>query len=215
MVKIVQYLDTINEIIDGGMVVKSPYVSALQEARSFTRRDSLTGNKEDGVSHGSWLGAVGYMIVLDHIGNKFNNPEKEDRFKEIKKIAGETNSFTRALIYFSDLSYREIFALYSLRCSFIHDFFLFNINKNQHLTHHFIVTRGKGRIVILPKINWDGNPKNRNYGNITEINLEVLGDLVEKIHELLLSLAVSGKLELNPEITLEYLTYEKTADKRQ
>jgi hypothetical protein len=208
MNKLIKYLDTKNEFVEKGMVIKSPYVAALQEARNFTGRNSLTGEKNKNVSHNSWLGAVGYMIVLDHIGNKFNNPEKENRLKDMLEITDRISSFTKALIYFSDLSYEKILALYSLRCSLVHDFFLFNIKKNKMLTHHFIVTQGSGKIVILPKIRWDGDLKNRNT-NATIVNLEALGDLVEKIHKELLRLANLEKLKLNSGIELESLTYKK------
>jgi uncharacterized protein with HEPN domain len=209
MDKITKYLDTKNEFVEKEMVIKSPYVAALQEARNFTGRNSLTGEKNKNVSHGSWLGAVGYMIVLDHIGNKFNNPEKENRLKDMLEITDRISSFTKALIYFSDLSYEKILALYSLRCSFVHDFFLFNINKkNILLMHHFVVTQGSGEIVTLPNIRWDGDLKNRNI-NATIVNLESLGDLVEKIHKELLRLANLEKLKLNSGIELESLTYKK------
>ena len=209
MDKITKYLDTKSEFVERGMIIKSPYVSALQEARNFTGRNSLTGEKNKNASHGSWLGAVGYMIVLNHIGNKFNNQGKENRLKDILKIIDGTNSFVKALVYFSDLSYEKILALYSLRCSFVHDFFLFNINeKNKILTHHFVVTQGSGEIVTLPNIKWDGDLKNRNV-NATIVNLEALGDLVEKIHKELLKLANSENLKLNKGVRLESLTYKK------
>ena len=129
--------------------------------------------------------------------------------KDILKSIDEINSFIKALIYFSDLSYEKILALYSLRCSFVHDFFLFNINKkNSLLTHHFVVTQGPGEIVTLPNIKWDGDLKNRNV-NVTKVNIEMLGDLVEKIHKELLKLTESKKLKLNKGIKLENLTYYK------
>lgn len=211
MYTMLNYIDATKEIIENEKIIKSPYVAALQHARYATNRNEHTGEKINNKKHGSWLGAVGYMIVLDHIGNKFNNLDKEYRIKEIseilKKSKDDIKSLIKALGYFSSLSSDKIFALYALRCSLVHDFFIFNRNKN--FTHHFTLEEGPGEIVTLPIIKWNGDLKNRNSPNITKINLEALGDLVEKIHICLLKLVTLGELLLNDDANLEYLTYNK------
>lgn len=209
MYSIIDYLDSAKKIIENERINKSPYVAALQHSRFATNRDEKTGEKKNNRKHGSWLGTVGYMIVLDHIGNKFNICKSESRIieiaKKLNKSVEKVPSLIRAPGYFSDLSNDKIFALYALRCSLVHDFFLYN-NKDKNYMHHFSVTEGDGEIVTLPNIKWDGNLKNRNI-NVTVVNLEAFSDLVEEIHEKLLEFAKKGMLKINTGITLEYLTY--------
>jgi len=212
MNKFTSYLDTTKEIEIDGMIIQSPLVAVLQEARKMTGRDEKTGKKVKNVSHGSWLGSVGYMITIDQIGDKFYLPDREDGIKEISGVLSRSIenvcSFVKALANFSHLSNEEIFALYALRCSFVHDYFLYNIG-NKHFTHHFIVTQGEENIVILPEENWDGDLKNRTDKNKTTISLEALGDLVEEIHKKLLELSTDGKLNIKPGAMLESVTYKK------
>lgn len=209
MYTILDYLDSSRELIENGRINKSPYVAALQHSRYATNRNENTGEKIIGKKHGSWLGAIGCMIVLDIIGSKFNVLANKNRIDEIKNELKPQKipSFVKALGYFSNLSCEEIFALYALRCTFIHDFFLYN-NKNIKYLHHFQVTDGEGKIVTLPNIKWDGDLKNRNI-NITIVNLEALGDLVEEIHSKLLNFAKENILKINVDANLDYLTYLK------
>jgi hypothetical protein len=209
MYTILDYLDPSRELIENGRINKSPYVAALQHSRCATNRDENTGEKIIGVKHSSWLGTVGYMIVLDIIGSKFRISTHKNKIDEIENELKpqKSPSLVKALGYFSNLSCEEIFALYALRCTFIHDFFLYN-KKNKKYLHHFQVTDGKGKIVTLPNIKWDGDLKNRNV-NITIVNLEALGDLVEEIHSKLLSFDRKNMLKINAGANLDYLTYLK------
>lgn len=206
------YLNASQEYVNGEIIIKSPYAAVLQEARNFTGRDYCSGLKREEESHVSWLGAVGYMIAIDHIGDKFYllDSKKEVLIKEYKKkFNGLLNSFTKALIYFSDLSIEEIAALYSLRCTFAHDFFLENKNKKiQILNHHFSVTQGtSGSLVRLGK-RWDGREK-KNNKNKTIINLELFGDLVEDIYNKLLTFLGDNKLMIYDDKELDFLQYKK------
>lgn len=204
-----KYLDASCKREEGGMIIKSPYVSVIQESREKAGRNQYSGIKNN-ESHGSWLGAVGYMIAIDHIGDKFYLPEKKERVEEAEeKLTGEAKSFLKTLLYFSDLSIEETFALYSLRCSLVHDFFLKNVN-NENLTHHFSVTQGgEGELVTLPKEKWDGDDKTRNNENKTIINIELLADLVEEIHLKLLKLLGEGTVSIYDDKKLEFLQYRK------
>ena len=73
-----------------------------------------------------------------------------------------------------------------------------NINSNNHsLTHNFTALQSPTLPVVqLPQYPWDGNLANRNATNITTINLEALGDIVEQICFKHLQLANARDLEV-------------------
>ncbi len=73
--KVLSYLDASTKDATSGRIIKSPYAAVLQEARGMTGRDIYSGEKIPNVSHGSWLGTVGYIIAIDHIGDKFFCPK--------------------------------------------------------------------------------------------------------------------------------------------
>ena len=101
--------------------------------------------------------------------------------------------------------------MYSLRCSFAHNFTLFNKNnRNPNLQHHFKVVSGsKSKLVILPKFKWDGIHKNKNEDNKTIVNLELLGDLVENIHNKIIELTKKDIIEYNDECLIKTFIYYK------
>jgi hypothetical protein len=173
---------------EGGVTRFSGFVAARNDARVATGRDG-NGNKIPGGYQGSWLGAVGYMSLLDQIGSCFKP-------KARSSVSG--NTIFKALSYFSQLTSDQINAIYALRCAFSHDFSLYNINvRDPYLTHRFQVRQGStGDFIVLPKTRWDGNYENMTPDNGTIINLELLGDLVEDICRNLESMARNGELEI-------------------
>lgn len=173
----------------GPIVIKSGLRAGLEDARSSTGRFPATGAKIIGASHGSWLGAVGYMIVLDQIGSCFK-PES------IPPVSG--NTIEKALSYFSNLNQAERNALYALRCAFAHDYSLYNVNsKKPEYTHQFGVGVGTNApVVTLPQQAWDGDYNRKPDISKTIINLEAFGDLVEDVFRQLWQLAESQQLEV-------------------
>jgi hypothetical protein len=171
-----------------GIHTFSGFVAALRDARTATGRDEF-GKKVDHTKFGCWLGAIGYMALLDQIGTCF---------KPKQKSYENGNSIRKALKYFSNLSDDEIEALYALRCCFAHDFSLHNINKEKpSRTHRFRVGVGAStHIITLPSARWDGDYKSKSLDDFTAINLEAFGDLVESICHQLLTLASSDELEI-------------------
>jgi hypothetical protein len=171
-----------------GIHIFSGFVAALRDARAATGRDEF-GRKVDHTRVGCWLGAIGYMALLDQIGTCF---------KPKKNSYESGTSVHKALKYFSNLSDDKIEALYALRCCFAHDFSLHNINrKKPSRTHRFRVGVGASEdIVSLPSVRWDENYESVNLDDFTTINLEALGDLVESICQQLFTLANSGELEI-------------------
>jgi len=173
---------------DGSITAFSSFAAALSDARNATGRDK-NGNILDPSKRGSWLGAVGYMILLDQIGSCFK-PTLVD------PVVG--NSFIKALKYFSSLPNTCIEALYALRCAFAHDFSLFNRNtENELRMHRFEVRIGNSEdVVVFPPVRWDGNFSNIHDDNTTIIYLDTFGLLVETLCAKLYSLYTSGELEV-------------------
>jgi hypothetical protein len=174
-----------------GIHIFSGFAAALRDARKVTGRNINTGDKLSGVLHGSWLGALGYMTLLDQIGKCFK--------PKSKPVISDGSAIFKALRYFTNLSEDEINAIYALRNAFAHDFSLYNRHPggNQNFTHRFMVITGtNGPLVKLPKLGWDGDYNNMIEDNCTVINLELFGDLMESICNDIFVLANSRQLEI-------------------
>ena len=155
--------------------------AGLRDARRATNRDD-NGKKNAG-SHANWLGALGYMAVLDQIGSCF----------ESTRLA-TGSSIERAMCHFSDLSDDDIQTVYALRCAFAHDYALINVNRPDR-THHFaLVADGATPMIARPSTAWDGNVATITPANVTTVNLELLGDLVESVYKRLVQEANTGTL---------------------
>jgi hypothetical protein len=168
----------------------SGFVAALRDARQVNGRDLETGAKIPSAPRAIWLGAIGYLALLDQIGSCFK--PKPSRIEQ-------GNAINKALKYFSSLTENAIDALYALRCAFAHDYSLHNIPKDKKklsLQHHFTVDVGSRPLITFPKVQWDGDYNNKNSNNVTIINLEAFGDLVESIYQELLKLAQAKQLEI-------------------
>ena len=180
----------------GAVKVTSCFKVALDDARKATCRQS-NGDTQPGINHGSWLGAIGYIVLLDQIGECLKPKSKESKYK---------NKVKKALDYFeSGLNDDEINALYALRCSFAHNYSLINVDKyfkkadksKDKLTHCFHVEVGKAcKIVELPQKRWERDFENISDDEITYINLEALGDLVENICSKIIDKFQRDELEL-------------------
>jgi hypothetical protein len=171
----------------------SGFIAALRDARKFTKRNQNNAQKltDDSCGdHGSWLGAIGYLSLLDQIGKCF------------KPVGTATinneNAISKALKYFTPIPHAQVDAIYALRNAFAHDYSLYNINPGRpSYTHNFTVVKSPDLpLVRLPQTRWDGNIANRSHDNLTVVNLEVLGDTVEQVCARLLQLANDGNLEV-------------------
>jgi hypothetical protein len=125
------------------MVRISTLMAGLRDARGACNRYAKTGLKRPQKAHGSWLGTIGYLILLDHIGKCF---------KPIGKQREEGSEIRKALKYFTALDKPQIDAICALRHAFAHDYGLYNKPddpperrlKRTHLQHHFVVCAGSG-----------------------------------------------------------------------
>lgn len=171
----------------------SGFCGALKDARKMTGRNIETGAK-DGTNQfghlGSWLGTIGYLSLLDQIGGCF------------KRVGGPVveenkSGIIKALKYFSNLDDNQIDAIYALRNSFAHDFSLQNVGKRAGLTHHFVVGNSPiESLIILPSNPWDGILESKSKKNLTKINLQALGDEVEKLVKNLIQLNSKNQVEI-------------------
>jgi len=176
-----------------GPVIVSSFTAALRDARHATGRDEVTGKVSEWGKQGNWLGAIGYLLLLDQIGTSFKRKDAP---------ALKCPSIIRALQGFSSISNRlDMEALYALRCALAHDFSVININREHpERTHHFLLTgaldNSPGPVVRRPSQPWDGDYATATEENATVINLHRFGDLVEATCTILRDLAAQDHLEV-------------------
>ena len=181
----------------------SSYTAALKDARLITGRSLLTGKPKKSIGKqlniknqlGCWAGALVYLVLIDHIGKffKHKNPNKTILY---------CNPFISALSNFSPLQEDEIRALYGLRCAFAHNYGLYNNedagNINKKNIHFFELSIHYNKLIKFPQTPWDGIDFSYNKKNfITEVNIKLLGDLVEDMHSRLIDLVKKNELEIN------------------
>jgi hypothetical protein len=162
----------------------STLCAALKDARKMTGRNIETGAKDsDNLKDlGNWLGAMGYITILDQIG-KCYIPQDKLPLEKTK------SAIIKALNYFSNLTDLEIDVLYALRNAFFHDFSLINKDNPKNIHQFKVDNHPTNPIVVLPKNNWDGDINSIIEENATYVNLQKLGDLVEDIYKRLLGLS--------------------------
>jgi len=167
------------------------FTAALRDARGITKRNPDNGEPNPNVKHGhvgSWLGALGYLVLLDHIGTCFKRKGGEE-------LPPKTSSVVKALTYFSRLEHRKILAIYALRCAFAHEYGLSNFHADPLLQHHFVVTAGSGELIRFPPVAWNRDFENAGR-DATTVDLWELGDLVESVCSNLLTIAHNDGLEI-------------------
>lgn len=178
----------------GKLVYFSALIAGIRDARKFTGRNLETGQIEiyDNNVNGCWLGAIGYLILLDQIGKCFKPSTVSFNFP------ANSTSILRTLKYFTSLSDSERYIIYALRCSLAHEYGLYNINKKEPaLTHHFVLRANSiTPLIEVPENQWDGAISTKSPKNCTTVNLLALGDLVEKIFESLKTMAFQNQLEI-------------------
>jgi hypothetical protein len=170
----------------------SSLYKGLVDCRSATNRDLVTGERLPNNEHDSWVGALGYLSLLDLIGTCLT------RKGLAQETPGEITPFIHALETFGGLTRQEISALYSLRCGFAHDFSLYNVHPTKpELTHYFHLRVDTDAPLVLPaKKPWDGDYRRTPLECATAVGLTRVGDLVEDIYLNLQRLAKSRDLEI-------------------
>jgi len=186
-----------------GVQYKSSFMGALRDARAVGERDVETGAVLAGAESGSWLAAVGYLVLLDQVGTCFT-------------LAGYVPggpSFVDALRCFSPLADEpSIQALYAVRNALAHDYALFNRNLGNPLRNHaFNYTADPAAPLIqLPAQPWTGQYVNIPQAQTTIVNVRKVGDLVEEVVARLRQEHQNGQLEIRlplPEFQVRYGMY--------
>lgn len=157
------------------------YLVALEEARHLSGRDIKTGHYNPHHKYVGFLGLLGYLCLIDHLGGVFSP-------KNPSRPSPSPNDFKRLLYEFTSLSSDEISALYGLRCSLAHNFS--QTNTDPRNLYCFTIARSLTEPLHTPAlVKWDGvfresvdNP----YQYHTKINSVKVGDLVEDIHKSLI-----------------------------
>lgn len=169
----------------------SSFSAALREARSSTGRSLEDGVIIDSQKSGNWAGACMYLILIDHIGEKF----KRNGF-----VSNSTGAFILALQNFTGLSQDEIEILYQLRNSFLHQFNLYNFpQKKSYKKRHFVVHRG-AQLITFPIQEFDGDLANITSNNATMVSLVEIGNLVEEMCSEITTLLNSDQLIVKTEL---------------
>jgi hypothetical protein len=160
-----------------GYMYRSGFVAALRDAREDSGRGPDTGAIMDESRTGHWLGAVGYLILLDQIGKCFA-PAGTTASHE-----SEQRSILRSLANWAPhIAHDEACAIYALRNALSHDYSLFNRNTNNpKFQHLFTLDRSTGSVVRLPGRPWPGDYAHPAEDCRTTVSLRELGNLVEAI----------------------------------
>lgn len=162
--------------------MRSSLEASLTSCREATNRDA-NGNVPFGAHAGSWLGAVGYLALLDQIGGAVISLRPH-------RTSSGGSGVERAIAQFTNVTDDEAICLYALRNSLAHNFSLVNIPpdhmgrvRRRKLTRLFTLTRAASKLIEWPTSDW--NPRRPNSGGATTVDVQLLGDLVEQaVHEL-------------------------------
>jgi len=159
-------------IPDGKVVhkVRSSLEAALADVRTVVGRDS-SGHVQIPDRSRSWIGACGYLMLIDQLATTFNFP---DDFKGLlqSELVG--------------LDAADAGAIYALRCAFLHNYGLVNDFKSRkdervrQLRHTFNLTIGTESLV---KVGDRSEVLTRPLANLppTVVDLGRLGDYVEAV----------------------------------
>lgn len=184
---ILDYLNFNQPFDFGGQKRHSTLVAALKECRVITKRNCQTSQLDLTLKTGypgNWLGAIGYLIILDQIGSCFKNICTENKGKKENSIEFAVKSFA---FEFMDNDSKKLHALIGLRNAFAHDFNLLNVNQKYISQQHryTVYWNDSNTIVTLPENRWDGIVSEKNFNrldDITLVNLFALGNMVESIY---------------------------------
>ncbi|MCC6436917.1 MAG: hypothetical protein IT196_17935 [Acidimicrobiales bacterium] len=146
---------------------RSAFEALLSESHGATGRDD-DGNVVDADRLGSWLGAMGYLSLIDQVGKclRWTN----------RAHAGQS-SF-EAILQQHGVDPVDAAALYALRNAIAHSYGLANENtKRPDLQHFFTLNAwGGSPLVEPPTTPWNGDPHHA-AGRETTVSLQALGNL--------------------------------------
>jgi hypothetical protein len=180
----------------GSWKTVSSFGLALVEAREATGRDRTTGERVKNDPPTQFLGAVGYMCLLDLIGTAFESLKTDRRQTRVT-----SKGFRRALERFTDLGQDRIDVLYALRCALVHDYSLMNNSGPKELDHVFTTAWDEHTPLIeLPEEQdrWDGRQESESFerSGSTTVNLLAFIDICESVVKTICDLHSTNDLAL-------------------
>jgi hypothetical protein len=173
----------------------STFSAVVRDARRLTGRNTTTGLIENESRTDSWLGALGYLVMLDQVGECF-------RPATLPRQAPHPGNVAKALTYFAPrVSDGEILVVYALRCAFVHQYGLSNWGDIPHaagLTHSFQLTASAtAPLIEFPKMPWTGDLRIAGLPtNQTIVNVRALGNLAESVVATVQETNRAGLLEI-------------------
>ena len=181
------FLNFNQPFLKNGKQRHSSLIAALRECRLFTSRNIENGTLNLSLPcgyHGHWLGAIGYLTILDQIGSCFKTTGSPNKKKSDNSIKYAIKEFGFDKL---EKDIKKLNALIALRHAFTHDFNLINVNQgNKSQQHRFSVYAEDNDVIItLPETPWNGNIAQKDFNridDITLVNLCGLGNLVELIY---------------------------------
>lgn len=192
-----------------GQVYESSFAALLRDARGATARDASTGSLAPAEAYRgrSWLGALGYLCLLDQIGSAVR--PKRGPTLPIKQ--SRPPAFLRCLERFAPdlvVSPSDRSALYGLRCALAQDYSLMNIGGDGRVrgkaaadkTHAFNFTcDDTSPLVLHARTPWRRStwlPRER---HTTVVNLYKVGNLAEEVVARVRRMHRAGRLRINDE----------------
>jgi len=177
-----RYLGPPHVVDHGGtqLVRESSLHAALRDCRPLQGRYVATGMLPAGDGAPSWIGAIGYLCVVDQLSSAVRHASPTSR----SRTEADAPDNYRVLYDFTDLDSVSIEALYGLRCSLAHDYSLANrkpgLPARQHVFH---LSGDPGQVTNLPSsedLRWNGDwAESDTAFEPTEVSLRAVGDLVE------------------------------------
>jgi hypothetical protein len=175
---------------------------ALRDARPASLREVADGTPMRPDHSSSWLGAVGYLILLDQLGETIRAAgEPVDRFPN------RHPTVRKCLERFAaELTDDDTAAIYGLRCALAHDFGLWNPpnpGETPKPWHRVFTLKAddSNDLITHPARQWDGSvPVGaaglRAFDMATTVNLRRLVGRIEELVADVRALGAKGKLEI-------------------
>ena len=151
-----------------GLQVISSLAALARDARGATFRNPDSGVPAEGGPSPSWLGTMGYLILLEQIGEAVHRPGGPEA----------QDGIPRAIAHFSsdDLDAATIGGLIGLRNALAHDYGLVATSGDQARRHIFRLS-GSGPLVRLPDQPWDRGWHAHPDLDATHVNVFALADV--------------------------------------
>jgi hypothetical protein len=186
--------------------VVSTFAAALRDARLAASRDADNGlPRSDAVEHSSsWLGTVGYFIVLDQLGAAVRPRGSE---------SSEGRDLVRALTFFApEITRADVEAIYGLRCALVHDYSLVHRGRPSKPSYHFRLCASDDDFLVEHATTpWSGEPRfpEEREETTTVVNLREVAWLVDRVAQRVRRMATNRRLAVavrggNNELAIRY-----------